>query len=788
MALNIEIPSNPLTYAPPNDFIPESKKDGKWFADYARWIVRNFYNQPRRPFYRLDEVKVGMAEETIANWSYVFGEQPNYRFKFAETTPSGNTIPAQWIPGQKITELVNHLCGVVLENIENIEIGAQNLSRDVTSKRAEMYEKLMIQFEIGQMMKEQLGDAAEFSPINDAAVKFETVEDVDEYVTKWQDKYSIMAERIAQSQMYMDDLKIKFLQAAKNQFVGNLSAILTEVIEGMNVNTVIPAYELIWDNRQDDDFNKQAMLCGYVKHDVPYQEVIQKFKNYLSEDDINEIRQIAISNTDDLTEFLQYYNPNNFCGNLAWFKNWGTENMTMSYATVYFIAPRDWRYMNGNNRFGKDRIYKINDQDIISKKGGVELKGSDVNGDYSGWDVHQATIIGNKWCVNYGYMPNTLRNFNRKTRPLLPMRILCSNMALGYGRSIVSRLRKNQDELDRLAFKIQELTGKAAGKSHVINGNKVQGMTTELISDLKSIGIYVTPGSSGEEDDPQNSQKMVEVVDMTLDPNIVQYINLRNEQKLEMEEIASVSRIAMGQQTNTIGKGVQQNTINQNSYGTAMMFWNLLQFYREVLQYNVNLKQMLYQFKDSVEESLVIGDEGSYLLKILNPREFGTQPLMVFIEVNDILDPNQKERIKSIALAQAQNGAIDVVDYIEHVELSKSANQMVAGLKYSRNKNVRKVEDSQAKASQAQMQHEANLKQQEIMGKAAVQQLADDNANWREELKALSKQLTELQKMFGANGMPPPPPPSPLQEQMAAADQPPAPQPQNQEQEMTPAQ
>jgi hypothetical protein len=103
-------------------------------------------------------------------------------------------------------------------------------------------------------------------------------------------------------------------------------------------------------------------------------------------------------------------------------------------------------------------------------------------------------------------------------------------------------------------------------------------------------------------------------VDMTLDPNIIRYIDLRNEQKNEMNEIASVSNISLGQNQNTIGKGVQQNTINQNSYGLAPMFYGLMHHFERILQYNVDLQQMIWSFEDSIEESLVIGDEGSFLI------------------------------------------------------------------------------------------------------------------------------------------------------------------------------
>lgn len=76
----------------------------------------------------------------------------------------------------------------------------------------------------------------------------------------------------------------------------------------------------------------------------------------------------------------------------------------------------------------------------------------------------------------------------------------------------------------------------------------------------------------------------------------------------------------------------------------------MMKHFNDVMQYNVNLKQMQYLFKDAPQEELVIGDEGSELLDILNPQEFGTQRLVTYIEIGSIIDQQMKENIRTIAL------------------------------------------------------------------------------------------------------------------------------------------
>lgn len=766
-------PSAGILFSPPNDFVLESEKTVDWFTQYARWAVATFYNQPRQAFYSGDIVDKGIAQEAIENWSYVFGNQNNYRYKYMTTDFSGNQLPVQWIPGGKIGSLIDHMKGIMLSGIENIEVTAKNLSRDVASKRSKMLERLLV----AQTLKmveggEDMGGAS-FMPISDPSVTLDTVEDIEKYVEKWQDKYSIIAEKIGRSQIYEDRLKEKFLQDGANQLVGGISGILTEVQNGRVVNTVIPDYELIWDNRDNDPFNRQAYLTGYVKHNVPYQEIIRRYKQWLTPEEMEEIRLIASNGYDNMEDFLFYYNVGFGVDNrFNWWHNAGTSQMTMSIATVYWIAPRDWRYRTLPNRYGMERVVSINNNETYSVDG-KPTKGKDMSGDFEGWDVHMATLIGNKYIVNYGYMPNVLREVDKKGRPLLPISLFCSGMSINQGKSLVRKLVPYQDELDMYAYKIKEKVAKDVGKVYVFNGNKFSGVTsTEIINDLKSIGIYVSDGSSGEVDDPQNNQRMLEPVDMTLDANIIRYVELRKMLETEMEMICSVSKIALGQQGAVIGKSVQEQTINQNSYGTATLMWGLMKHFNQVLQYNVNLKQMMYQFKDSVEESLNIGDEGSYLLKILDPQEFGTQPLMVFMDIASTLDPQQRMELKSIALSEAQNGRLDTVDYVEHILMAPTLNQAIKGLKYSKNKQLKDMQAQAEAQSQAQMQHEANLASQKAMNEAAIQQVKEDNANFRAEIAALSKNLDLLMQKLQQG----PPAISPLTMQMNQMAQGPSPE------------
>ena len=720
---NWQKPTAGLAWTPPDDLTPPEKRDSDFFAQYLRWIVANFYNQARPSFYPNTDAPKGMAAEAKENWSYIFGEQNNYAFKYMETDAKGQTVQAIWRPGQKITQLVNDLRGKILDSIEVLTPSVINDTRDVNSKRSDMYEKLMVKYDIGEAIKQMVPpEVGSFDPVNTQGATIETVDDIDSYTTSWSDEYAIMAMNIARSQINSDQIKGKLLTCFTNQIAGGLDGMLIEMQSGRVINTPIATFESIWDNRVDDDLNRNAQLCGFVKHNIPYQDILRMFKNYLSPEEMKEIRDLAVCSESSVNDFFNFYNAGYTNTGIMWWNRTGFNQMTVSYATCYFLMPTQFPFKKTTNRYGKERIVS-----------------GEISGDFEGWDIYQGTIIGNKYIVNWGLMPNVLRDMDEPGRPLMPIRYFCSGMALGTNRCVVSRLKLLQDELDRLQFKIVEMTGSAFGKTYVVNGNKLDVTSTELFSDLKIMKIAVVKGTSGEIDDPNEGQKLIETVDLTLDPNIIRYVELKREQEREMNEIVSTSDVALGQKSN-VGKGVQENIIAQNTYGSAPLFWGTLEHFRDIIQYNVNLKQLQYANSDSVEESLTIGDKGSYLLKILNPSEFGMQKFRLYIELNSALDATQKQRIQSLALAAAQNGQIGFIDYLEHIELSKSKEEMLKGMKLSEKKRVTELQ----KANREKMQHEADLGSQAIQGKHAMEQSIQDNENYRTELKVIADLVKDM--------------------------------------------
>jgi hypothetical protein len=101
-----------------------------------------------------------------------------------------------------------------------------------------------------------------------------------------------------------------------------------------------------------------------------------------------------------------------------------------------------------------------------------------------------------------------------------------------------------------------------------------------------------------------------------------------------------------------------------------------------------------------------------------------------------------------VALAAAQNREISTVDYIEFIELAQSPTEMIKGLKHSVEKKERQVMEAQKIASESQMQHDASLAEQKAMNDAAILQLKENSANWRESMKSMKEDMDILKALL----------------------------------------
>jgi hypothetical protein len=694
----------------PNQFIPENVKNQVWFIENARYVASKYNTQMNSLGYRTDQTFDKPVDEMLRMFSYYLGKQENRDYYYTTQDQDSCALPNVWINGQKLTSMIDFMLGTAMKMIENVEPSTKAISKAAINKRTRDMELALIKVEfknIFDQMEKEFGVSV--NPLGKQ--DFELPEEVAKYM---QLDYKQYGEEIAYA-MVMDILhRNKFINKYKQAFfytlLGGVIGIENKIINKKQVKNVILPYNLIWDNTFDDDFNENARFVGKVDWVTPG-EIISNpyYTRQLTDQEIQEIKTLTPDNIDKLLG-----EDNITTNKLKWY--WNNNGVpSLAATTCYWIGYKELRYEKTKDKYGNTHLGKI--------------KGA-ATSEYWVKTVYKATLLANKYVVDFGEVPNIVRKQDDINSVELPITVFIPNMVMGESRSVASRLHKHQDKIDFLNNEITKMVTRAKGKVFVLNKHKLGTATAkEVLNDFERLGIHITDGTATGEDMLQtDSSKVVEVVDMTLDPNVQQILALKREEERIMEEIVNIPKIAMGQQQGYVGAKTQAGTIAQSNIGTAYLYQGFIQFIERDLQFSLNqYKVSLLANQD--DEIPVVGDRGMNYLKVTD--EFKFEDFGIYVKVKDFIDDQAKERLLFIAQAAMQNQAIDMLDYLT-IETCKTYTELYNHLKYSIEKKQRKAEEQmqlQQMMQQAQIEQQAQL-QQDAM---AAQQ---EGENYRTELKA----------------------------------------------------
>lgn len=698
----------------PNQFVPENKKDREWYMENARYVASKYNTQFNSLGFRNNEQNFDKPiDEMLRMFTYYLGKQENRDYYYTTQDQSGCELPTVWINGQKLTAMVDFMLGTAIKMIENIEPSVKAVSRTATNKRTLDMELALLKVEFKNIFDQLEEQGVSFNPMGKQ--DFNMPDEVMKYM---QYDYKQYGEEIAYD-MVSDILhRNKFISKYKQAFFYTLLAgvvgIENKIQNKRSFKEVILPYNLIWDNTFDDDLNEKARFVGKIDWITPG-EVISNpyYTRQLTSAEIDEIKKLTPDNIDKLLG-----EDNITTNKLKWY--WNNNGVpSLAATTCYWVGYKELRYEKVKDKYGNDHIAKIKNATVS---------------DYWVKTIYKATLLANKYIVDYGEIHNIVRKQDDINEVELPITVFIPNMVMGENRSVVSRLHKHQDRIDFLNNEITKTITRAKGKVFVMNKHKLGTATAqEVLNDFERMGIHITDGNAtGEEVIGPDQNRVVDVVDMTLDPNVQQLLALKREEERIMEEIVNVPKAAMGQQQGYLGAKTQAGTIAQSNLGTAYLYQGFVQFIEKDLQHSLN------QFKVSLlangdEDIPVIGDRGMNYLKVT--EDFKFEDFGIYVRIRDFIDDQAKERLLFIAQAAMQNQAIDMLDYLQ-IETSKTYTELYSNLKFSLEKKKREMEkqqEIQMMMQQAQMEQQQQMQQEQMA-------LKENGSNYRAELQAAAKQ------------------------------------------------
>lgn len=713
------LPPNPPPYQMPDQNIPESKKNEEWWLQSVRFFS-TFYNRPTQ-FYSQDDNNENMSpvDKGVQYALYYMGKQRNINYAHITKDTDGNNLQARWIKSKKVKNLVDRMAGILIQQFGNKKISARSLSERAVTEKMNLWQETMLQYD-SQAMKifDELAEMGiEYTP--PFGRKFDTKEQAEEWLTySFKDDLELVATQLGDYIENYNDSSTMYLEGFKQDFApSNWMGVYNYVENGKVKQKKVPFYNLVWDTTSDDPFVRDGRFAGFIER-LTIPEIFRRYP-HLNKEQKEELKEIA-KGGDYYGLVSNFYNT----PNMTWFLHRSGE-VTVACVTMFWNGPRDTGFVK------KDH-----------PKGGYNYMDNDPEkstGEYTIMDLHKAVVVGNKFLAEHGYDTNVVRSVNERETPELPIKVLTGNTTLGDGVSIIGSIAQLIDDMDAFDFKIRDLMARNMGRTYIINGSKL-GMGVkpkELLQDLKSMGISVQDGQTGEPNDPTNNQPIVSPLDFALDEAIVQYSNLRMQYELRVEELLSLPKIAQGTQQEVVGLGVQRNAIQQSMTGNANLYQNLFKFNQINLQYCVNLAKLIVSRGEGDAISpFIIGDRGRKVIDLVKDRLM--EDVLVIVSPNDMIEESQRQQLIGIAQAMAQNGEIDILDFIA-IQKSGSFNELENQLEYS----VKKKRREKAMEFQAQQQaaiEQEMVRQQGIKEDTAMRERAGIEKKRMESATAIAKE------------------------------------------------
>lgn len=711
----------------PKQFLSESEKTKIWHKENIQFIMSHFNKRHDRiSRIRKKDDLMNPIDEVVRMFTYYLGRQDNKDYYYTTQDQNNCDLPTVWINGQKVTSLVDYMVGNAIKMIENIEPVVKAQSKAAVNKKTDILQKTLMMFDMPELFAELAELGLEYKPLGNKTGEMEVPEDVYRFMEYDYQEYSeLLATKMCEDILNRNSYKHKLKQAFLYTLLGGYVGIENRIENGKQYFDAVLPHNLIVDRAKDDDFNTEARFVGKIDW-LNITDIVERYQDDLTAEELNEIKEINMNNLYQLLDLTTHPYATNWAFNV--------NNLpTLACVTGYWVGMKDLGYEKSKDKFGNTHFQRIRNQ----RKGPYWTK-----------TVYKATLIGNKYVVEHGETTNIVRKHDNPGDVELPLKVFIPNMVMGENRSVVARLHQHQDRIDYITNEITKMMNRAKGKVYLINKQKLGTSTAQdVISDFERIGIHITDGSAtGEDFVSGQDSRMVEVVDMTLDPNVQQLVSLRREEERLMEEIVNIPKIALGQQSGYVGAKTQAGTIAQSNLGTTYLYQGFIEFFEKQLGYAVN--QLKVSLMDESENEIpIVGTRGKEWLKITEDFQF--EELGVYIRVKDFMDDQSKERLIGLAQAAMQNQQIDMLDYIR-IEKAKTYTEIINELEYSLNKKRRDNEKQQAIM---QMMQQAQVEQQ-MAQQQQITGMKEEGANYRKEIDVQGKVTDTAMKQALSEGVP----------------------------------
>lgn len=690
--------------------VPEYKKDAEWYRNAGLWIT-SYYNRPMFPFYFSTGQQVTPIDEMNKCQAYYFDRQGASKYMPILANSVLANLPSS---NNQIFKNVNALHGKMVEFMAKFNVVTEVLSPEALSTKENLRKAMYFVVEQAEFVKfmEQYGVIIDALPKGE---EIETRDDVDDYLeNKWRSSGALYAERLAKALIQINDYTTMKAHQFLDVILCGVTATDRYIKNGIVHETPCIPQSLILDlrNKQDSNYNTSAWFAGVFDNLISIDGIIEKYGDSIQEkygdEGIKEIRELASQSTQGtesyFATFTQRY-PAQTTGYFSWWSSAanGSYLTGMSVAKVYFKAHYDPRFKEKKGRFVKER-----DRDESGKPIIQNMKRKGVVSQYR-W--HQAIIIGNKWVVDYGLVPNALYENLGISEQVCPLTRYIDNYVGGYYVSRVSRMIPIQDDINLAYNKMKLAEINDLGVNYIILD--AGGDSTKTIQDIYADfqSQHMTVLKKDLENPDLVKQQFAEMVDFTGALKVVDiYMKIISYLENVLADLMHLPNIAQGLQQTTIGKGVQQGTVSLAAVGVAPLFNGFVGFIQRDIQCTANIQKTILTI-DEVNDTywnMMLGDAG---LSWMKTTEELFQYLGIYINPYDQIDEINRQKLDGKLQAAQQNGQVSFEDVIKLDTISsyREALAYLSRISRKRKREAAAMAEQQRKDNFAQMAHEQDM-------------------------------------------------------------------------------
>jgi len=634
--------------------------------------------------------------EILRNYDYYNAQQDNYAYAYLSQGGDGQELAAPWTAGHEIYQTVQHMVGPMRNHLKSARVKVESLDPSVVSIKQARIAMLQAKKDMPKVFAKFAQMGVEFMPEGSEQDIDKALQDVLREPSHKVERFGLdLLNRINAINRHDDFFAKRYMDT----IIGRYAGVHLESHIGRIAFDSINPERLVWDRGdEDDDYNRYSLYKGFV-HWKSREELVSAY---------------------DLGEDAEKVLDSLFTTN-------GSSTQAMSLRDAVNGGPLNtgFQWIDGDGAY---RVGCVTGYFIVTEH---TKEGDQYH------TVYKGTLIGDRVLVDFGKANNIIYDDRHPEWPLMPIWIYSPDTVRGRNVCPVDRFRQMQDDCDAYIHKIRQKISRDLGKTYIVYAEDIGGDTatvSAITADLKNHGITVKNRANGEE--PISNTRPVEMLDFSLDPNIVTYISLRKEMMQEMRDVVSQSRITQGMQQTYIGGGTQSQTIAQASNGTVMLMQGFIQWFAMVEEYTLNVaKVMLLAAENREEAELVLSEAAGDFFEAI--RELNVSDMQVVVELEDIIDDTARAEYKQLALAALQNSkdtGFTFVDYID-VMHSRTATELRRKLKESLERGQLRQDRIRAQEQQMQMA----MQQQALQAGMQGQAMKDQNSAQREIIRQAPK-------------------------------------------------